>query len=474
MKKINISYIIFAVLLLITSSCNKQLNIDPELYMDSDNAMNSSQNIQSALTGAYYTYRGEEGYLHGLNLNLFNELLATTGDLNWIGTWTYVNQFPNKRMTTDNTYVENTWIGSYQTINILNNILDHIEIVDDANRDRVKGEALCMRASIYFELVRQYGKQYNANQGNTQLGVSLILTPTKIADDAEFVPRSSVEEVYTQVIADLTAAKSLLVSMGTNGSNLSTYAAAAFLSRVYLQQSEYEKAALEADYVINSGAYSLTPTPLEAFNNETNSTEDIFALQLNLTSSFYGLAGIYASLLGTGRGDMVINPSFLTNFDLGDLRGEFDENLSSSATIADVGTMFYRGIGKTSNNGDINTAKYGNLYNNIPVIRLAEIYLTRAEGNFEAGTSHGDTPLNDINFVRSRANAPQYTSINTEKIRQERLLELAFEGFKLQDIKRWGLNIGDLSYDDNRLVLPIPLREIEASSYQLQQNEGYY
>ena len=102
------------------------------------------------------------------------------------------------------------------------------------------------------------------------------------------------------------------------------------------------------------------------------------------------------------------------------------------------------------------------------------MYLTRAEANTETGMQIGDTPKNDIDKIRKRAGLNELDNSPTlEQIYEERQLELAFEGFRLHDLRRWKKQIGNLPYNSNELVLPIPQREIEATGGQLQQNEGY-
>ncbi|MFC2113502.1 RagB/SusD family nutrient uptake outer membrane protein, partial [Bacteroidota bacterium] len=117
-------------------------------------------------------------------------------------------------------------------------------------------------------------------------------------------------------------------------------------------------------------------------------------------------------------------------------------------------------------------SKYGDSRRNFPIIRLAEMYLTRAEGNFEAGTSVGDTPLNDINFIRARANAPALPSVDQAAIRAERYFELCWEGHRLHDLKRWKQNVGTDPYNAGNLIFPIPEREMEANP-NLVQNSYY-
>lgn len=118
------------------------------------------------------------------------------------------------------------------------------------------------------------------------------------------------------------------------------------------------------------------------------------------------------------------------------------------------------------------TTKWQNQFGNIPFLRLAEMYLIRAESNFRKSTNVGDTPVNDINALRDRANAGLYNSVNLATILMERKRELSFEGFSLFDAKRLDENIGRIASNANRLILPIPLREMDVNP-NLIQNEGY-
>ncbi len=119
------------------------------------------------------------------------------------------------------------------------------------------------------------------------------------------------------------------------------------------------------------------------------------------------------------------------------------------------------------------TSKFEDLYRAIPVIRLAEMDLTRAEANFRSGDQvDPNTPLQDVNVIRNRAGADPLGLINANLIVEERLKELAFEGEKPFTMKRLKMNVGALPFDDPALVLPIPEREIDLGN-ALPQNEGY-
>lgn len=452
------------------SSCNEKLDLKPSQSIDAELALSTPDNIKATLVGAYLSARSND--IFGSRFNEYSELYATTGDMVFLGTYVQPREFEDKEATVTNSYVSLTWIGAYKVINTCNTLLapETLAVLEGEDRTTVEGEAKFLRGWTYFEMTRLFGLPYNNGQTNSQPGVPIVLTPTRDVSDAVPVPRNTVEECYTQVISDLSDARDLLPE--ENGVYASSLAARALLARVYLQMGDFSEAVTEANYVIGSSLFTLTPTPLEAFNNTENSSEDIFAFQNTVSSTSEWLAVMYASLNGAGRGDYDIQQVFLDRFDPQDLRGQLQEDTEESYTIDDITKMYYIGVGTILNSGGINTSKWGNYYRNIPMIRLAEMYLIRAEGNFEAGTVIGDTPLNDINTVRERANAPLYGSVGRDEIRKERYLELCWEGHRLHDLKRWKQNIGGYAYNAGNLILPIPFREMEVNDL-LVQNDWY-
>ena len=453
-------------------ACTEKLDITPKQSIDAEVALSTPDNIKTILVGNYLIARSAN--LYGSQFNEMSELYATTGDMIFVGTFQQPREFEDKELTVTNSYVANTWIDAYDLINACNTLLqdDVLAILDAGDADRVKGEALFLRGWTLFELTRFFGLPYEPGQANGQPGVPIMLTPTKDVSDAVKVPRNTVEECYAQAVEDLTTARDLLPT--ENDVYATSFAARAVLARVGLQMGNYSAAATEANYVIENGPFTLMPTPLQAFNNSANSAEDIFALQNNVASNTNWLTVMYASLNGAGRGDYEIQQVFLDRFDPADLRGMYQEDTDPSSTIDDITTMYYTGVGNIANSGGINTAKWGDYYRNIPLIRLAEMYLIRAEANFEdPGADIGpNSPTEDINVVRARAQAPLYVTAGRDEIREERYLELCWEGQRFHDLKRWKEDIGDYDYDAGNLILPIPFRELEVNDL-LEQNEWY-
>jgi len=469
-------WLLIIPVMIFISSCDEKLDLKPKQSIDASKALTTPENIQAALVGAYLQARDAD--IFGSTFNEYSELLAASTDLVFLGTYEQPREIINKEIAVTNSYPEDTWIEAYELINICNILLDPetLAILDAQDATGVEGEAKFLRGWVLFEMTRLFGLPYEAGQMNEQLGVPIVTTPTNEVSDAVNVARNTVEECYTQALSDLTDAKNNLPE--TNDVYATTYAASAVLARIYLQMSDFPTAATEANRVIESGYYTLTPTPLDAFNNNAATSEDIFALQNNVASNTSWLTVMYASLNGMGRGDYDVQPGFLATFDPADLRGLYqgEAEMDDSYTIANITKMYYYGVGTILNNGGINTSKWGDYYANIPLLRLAEMYLIRAEANFEStGPQVGPhSPLQDINEIRDRALAPALTGpITQDQIRQERYWELCWEGHRLHDLKRWQLDIDvDLPYDAGNLILPIPFREMEANEL-LVQNTWY-
>ncbi|MDB5236192.1 MAG: hypothetical protein JWR44_3185 [Hymenobacter sp.] len=456
MKKILFGLLTATLLLGGLESCNKKLDVEPVDSVDAANALNTSSDVQAALVGCYTSLQSDNAY-DGY-IQFLSDLLADNGDAAFVGTYLQPQQLQRKTILKDNATVANIWLRAYNTINRTNNVLNNLDKLDTpAKRNSAEGEAKFIRGLVYFDLVRLYARDWNDGSPQSNPGVPLVLTPTTTISSANQVSRNTVAEVYAQVIADLTTAESKLPA--SNGFFANRYAAAAVLSRVYLQQNRYTDAASAANRVISSNAFSLNPEYADNFSTGgdlvPNTQEDIFAIQVNAQTVVADPVGQFYSQFQ--RADVEIQNQFINLFDPNDDRLSMYTITAGSPTYTD---------------------KYDALYGNIKLIRLDEMYLTRAEANFRAGTQVGATPLADVNTIRTRANLAPLTVVTKEAILKERRLELAFEGFRLGDLKRNQESTTDpatgasIPWNSPRLIFPIPLREINANP-NLTQNAGY-
>lgn len=449
----NINYITTWLLLglgaLLWSGCNDILNLEPQQSISQDQALESEENIKAVLVGAYNAL-GNSDIFGGNNLR-DAELLGGDGEVFWVGTFNAPGEIFAKTMISTNLDAQETWLESYETINICNNVLDpaSLEQINEEDRPVVEGEALFIRSLCYFDLVRLYAQQYLDATAASEPGVPLVLTPTRNTSEALQVPRNTVAEVYDQIIADLTTAVTQLPT--SNGFFATSGAAQALLARVYLQQGDYASARDAASAVIESGGYGLEASYRDAFNRDGNGDEDIFAMQVTTQDGANNMVTFFATPQFGGRdGDIEVLQAHLDLYDSTDARLD----------------LFYFDAGAAR------SGKWTNQFGNVGLIRLAEMFLIRAEGNLREGTEVGATPLEDYNALHTRAGLPAATEVTLDDVLLERRLELAHEGHKIHDLRRLQQDVGGRPFDAPELVFPIPQREMTANP-ALTQNPGY-
>ena len=455
MKKVNILMLLF---LLALGACNKKLDVPPQNTLTPDQ-IGSADDIKAVLFGSYATLQNANNL--GEKFNTFGELLVHNGDIDWAGTFeTYTDLTQNSQVNTA-PEVYRIWANAYHSINTANIVLNKLDVLIGDEKTEIEGEAKFIRAINYYYLVNLYALPYSAGNTASNPGVPLILEPvTGYVPERDKLPRVSVEAVYTQIVADLEDAAAKMPDTAPDA-RATKYSALALLSRVYLSQLKYPEAATAANEVIESGEFDLTGEYAGAFNNASNSSEDIFAIQQsslsNAGTSNFGMTTFYSSD-PEGRGEIQITNAHLAKYEAGDSRRAF----------------FYSGSSISGQNGNM-SGKWRQLYRAIPVLRLAEMYLTRAEANFRKGGAPigPNTPLEDVNIIRNRADLPDLGSIaSVDVIVKERYLELAFEGDRFFTVKRLKLTVNGHPFDYDKLILPIPQREIDLGN-SLPQNTGY-
>ena len=456
MKTLKLIY--FAILAIVIAGCESELEIEPAQSISVEAALSSEENIANILIGAY-DEAGQVGTFGG-RTHMIADLLGSTNQVSWNGTFAAPREFFTKSILVTNGFVSGHWANAYETINQANLVIDNVASVtsstDEANR--IEGEAKFLRALSYFDLVRFYGLPYQAGGANSQLGVPLRLTGiTDFGADLS-AARSTVEEVYTQIIADLNDAFSKLPD--SNSEFADKYAAKALLARVYLQQGNYGAARDAADDVLTNSGHALAGSFAGAFNNDTDGVEDIFTFQVTSqdtgAAEGNGLITFYADQGNGGRGgDVAVEAGYTALFDdpVNDVRASFTY---------------------ISNDNGLNlTSKYTNQFGNVLTLRIGEMHLIRLEANFREGTSIGLDPLVEINALRGRSMATALAGpLTLDLILNERQLELGFEGHLIHDLKRTGTAVGAIPSNDGTLVLPIPQDEMDTNSLMVQ-NPGY-
>lgn len=491
--------IILFALILQFSACSALLDIEEEGQITGD-VLDNTENIQKALTGAYYNLGGTNdgsagGELFGGDFILIPTLLAHLPGQEYIWTssqatdylvFTERNGNPSVKLIATNARIQQNWVRAYETLNLVNNILANLDNIENSNdRDRIEGECLAIRGILYFEMVRLWGPDFQI--GSNVGAIPLVLEPiTEISEipTPSLSTLATVTSVYDQVEDDLIQASLLLENLGKNGTGINYATCQTYLARLSLHKGKYDDAYDYANNVISSATFNLVPEPYLAFNNANNSSEDVFAIQQSLNNnsgdrtSGTGIVSFMSSLTESGIGQFAIissslNNDFLLNspiFNIGDLRAGFITTADGSTTASSLGQALYYNNVANEDTQIFSSAKYTSATNVIPIVRLAELYLIRAEASYRiSGVTQ--SAIDDLNTIRSRANIQTVQlsdfSLNPlafmDSIKLESKREFIYEGHMLHNLRRWQDVIGSSFQQedplDNEFLFDIPQSE---------------
>lgn len=450
------------------AACDSPLDTNPTSSLPANEALDTPQEIGVAVNGLYDAYQ-DNGVDFARNLLIYPDLYAD--NLDFADTYESDEEVYFLDVTSTNSGVSGLWRGAYDGINRANEVLAAIpavEALSDAEVDQYRGEALFVRAHLYFILGQFFG------------GVPLVETPTReIPTPAQAeVARATLAATYALVERDLREARGLLGEPLFNG-RAGYYAATALLARLNLYAGDYAEAYAFSDEVIRSGDYSLVEGYASNWINK-NGPESILEVQytVNDPSSFAGW----------------LNPSGRYSF-------APSESLALSYPFADEER--YSLVVSEASSGAIYVGKYFRIESgddNFILLRLAEQYLIRSEAAARLGNL--TQAIADINTVRARVDcaydpddeeyaeecvdgqlAPLPDDVDTrnevlEANLDERRRELAIEGHRFFDLRRLrdvpniGAYVDALYGDEFRLLFPIPQTELDANRL-LTQNPGY-
>ncbi|BAV08034.1 RagB/SusD domain-containing protein [Filimonas lacunae] len=445
----------------ITSSCTKILEQDPQNYLDASTAFTTESAVRAGLVGVYDEFQST--YYTGVALMILPELEG--GNLTETGSYTDYQEIANVTISTNNTSTTNAWNYIYAGINRANNVISATNSITDASftadeKKAVIAEASFLRAYMYFDLLRCYGGDTISYASASGAGVPIRLTPTTESSQAVAIARSNAGEVYTQVLKDLdTAIAGLSINLSSAG-RADLNAAVALKARVQLYRESFDDAESLATQIINqfssSTAYGgLAANYASIFSTKNTKPESIWEIQNTATD------GTYLGYYYYGRSEVASNSNLAAAHESGDVRLTVNYNNSVSATK-------YRQLKFT----------HSDYSDNIPLIRLAEVYLIRAEARARKSTPDLTGALADVNMVRARAGLKASTATTVDGIvdavLNERRVELAHEGQRFFDLRRLNKAKSALSISQGyRLLWPVPQSEINAGAGVVTQNYGY-
>jgi hypothetical protein len=439
------------VMILVASGCNSILDTTPKDTIPEATAISDAPSARAALAGMYTSLQSTNSY--GEELVEFGDLSSDNADNS--GTFTSYLEADLNQLRSNNASIFDIWTSAYDGINRANEIITKVPAVaglDDTEKAEIMGEAYFVRALDYHNLVKLFG------------GVPIRTAPTASVTDVGSPTRSSVPEVYTQILHDLDSAGALITNTEPN-TQATAAAVSALRARVLLYSGDYAGAQAAAQATEGSLDCDLASNYGDLFpETGAGPCEDIFQITATLTQENF------------------LSYDFLNVYELApslDLMHAYDPSfLPASSDVEDYAPTDTRGQWNILVDGDVFGNKYRSVVGTdyIPVIRLAEVVLINAEAL--ARQNQLPEAVTELQRVQSRAHATLFTlgtHTQTDVINaiiDERRKELAFEGDRWPDLVRLGIAATVLGINPNQTLYPIPAREI-AVSPTLTQNPGY-
>lgn len=456
--KVKYISILFVFVALTWNSCGLLDETSPN-DIDASGAIQNADQAENALVGLYSSLQNANYY--GGNYLLIADALggnSTTGGFDN----PLLDEIGAKTVTSSNGLVEELWLTLYRTIANCNYLLEALPAVGDIDADRsgqIEGQARAIRALAHFDLLRYFGYHWDTG---SEYGIPVVQTIQSVED---IVPRSTVSASYQFITTELEAALGLVDPDDKRQQFINSASIHALLARVYLYQKNYTDAVSHATAVIDDPTFSLLEK--DAFSSLYSSrrtTESIFELAFDNQNR-----SEYNSLTYSRPDALRTELFFLASPSL----AAFFENRPDDvrATLQDYDPANHDE--SITSDGSGRTEKYrGEDTKDNPayILRLAEMYLIRAEARGKAGG------MEDLNTLRLLRGLTEITPVTDDDflnaVLDERRAELNFEGHIYFDLARTG-RITEVADSEFRAALPIPLREITATAEALRQNPGY-
>lgn len=474
------------------SGCSDFLDEVPLSQSTQSNAYKTAADAEAALAGAYESYQGDFYVWENV---LYNDVRSDNHYAG--GDNPNIFEIDELRISIYSTRVQGTWSSLFNGIAKANLVIAKVPGIDDANLDngnrraQIIGEATFLRGEKYFQLVKLFG------------GVPLILEPVESTDPSVTnVERATVEDVYSQVIADMEFALERLPSKYSDDASMNKAratkgAANAFLAKAYAQKPvpEYDKVLQYCDAVINDteAGYDLMDNYDELFDGaHYNNKESIMEIQyLGGTEGNWGPQMMLPPSLSGDGWRKFITPSH-------NLVDAFD---AAGDSVRKQATIFWENVGWTDEywavgGGNVpfgykwRSASGWASSNRQYLVRLADIILLKAEALNELNRT--PEAIIELNKIRNRALLNNTTATTKDQVRNailsERRLEFAQEGQRWDDLVRFGKAVDVMNnlvetnlvtgarvnygMNTDKLLLPIPQEERERNT-KLTQNPGY-
>jgi len=455
-----ITLVLFGVVLFV--ACDGLLDTTPSTNVDPNTAQENVQGIEAILTSVYNRYQSESRY--GREITLTPDILADNTEQHPVTS----GRGDNYAVNSQGSHIT-FWNTAYLTINEANYVIDGAPETEapQETRDRLLGEAFFLRGYTYFDLARTYGYEPGREINGWTESAIIRTDPTRDVGDADLKARSSNVEVYDLAISDLEDAVALL-SSDDRGVYFANYAAAnALLARIHLYLENWQDAIDYADAAMANSDVELVNSEAAFISNpfdQVPNPESILELNIDPVEESLGSnVGLCPWTSPTHWFDIVPSQNLLDTFDPNDFR------LNLFSVHSDDYAYSLKWACST-----------GAFDDNVPLIRLPELYLIKAEAHAELNQL--SEALDNLETLQEARGLTRFESSNQaeiiDEIMVERRRELNFEGHRFYDLKRRAMDIPKqagattVPYDDFRILSILPQTEVD-NNPNLNQNPGY-
>ena len=491
MKKILSLILISSVVMF--SSCDKKLTkIEPEYFINTRGDIKSLEDCNKLLNGAYKAMINISYY--GSNM-LMTDLMSADAIK---GNTTYVDamELVNWSYTPTSAITTKTWLAAYNVVAHTNMVIESVNKVPNSNdqlKRKILGQAYALRGLVFFDILRLYGEDYDRNSDKWG-----IVARTEV--DINSIKRSTVKDSYTQIFNDLEKAAEILKDVPVNAGNVNNnfideWGAKALLARVYLYAGMYKEAYDHSSMVIANPKFKLESASnfLKVWRNDIYGGEVIFGLRVNLVDNIRvgtfitDYDGAYQKIAKRNYFDpsIILTRNYDKKTDVRYAAYFYDSIRVGGPTSALTKRALltkYSGRNETWNN-----------IQDIKVIRLAEMFLIRAEAAANESSLGEELALSDLNALRSARISDHEDQILTgeelkDAIRLERRKEFPFEAQIWFDLRRGKIEVDrdptifksnkatnlKLSSDSYLRAWPIPFAEVaNTEGVPVIQNDQY-
>lgn len=445
--------------LIVFSSCEKIIDQQPQISLSAESAYTTRQGIEAGLLGCYNALQRTAYY--GLEYWALSDMYA--GIISHTGTFPTYAQFNNKQILPDNTNVTNIWNQIYSGINRVNTVINAAEKLNDPafSKTQTIGEARFIRALMHFDVLRAFGGSATGFNKADGRGIPVRLSPTISPEDANAISLTPEADVWKLIDADLDYAIANLTAKVTGRATLN--AAKALKARAALYKEDWATAETLSNDVINSlkgNGTGLSSSYDALWSTQNVTPESIFELQYDINNT--NSMAFYYFPTGLGGRNEIGSSAALTAQSNSDLRRATNIKVLS---------------------GGNKTGKYSRINgtDNFIIIRLAELYLIRAEARARKAAPDLSGALADVNVIRNRAGLAASTAATSadilKQLYEERYFEFAHEGHAFFDYKRTNrlasTFTGFSGANAFRALYPTPQREVLNSAGLISQVSGY-